>query len=106
VCSARARVSIRLSWSSPSICRWTLPLLDPWQNQLVQVDNGRAISLHSAVHDAAFQSVTLRPETRLLPGQTYSLTVIGTPPGGLTTSVGAFLAGDGPPGSNFVATIT
>ena len=37
--------------------------------------------------------------------RTYRLTVIGTPPGGLTTSVGAYLAGAGPelPGTDYMA---
>ena len=64
------------------------------------------IVIRSAQYNAASQSVTLRPKTRLLPSQTYSLTVIGTPPAGLTTSVGAYLAGAGQPGTNYVATIT
>ena len=75
--------------------------------RLVRADDGRVISIRSARYDAASQSVTLRPKTRLLPSQTYSLTVIGTPPGGLTTTVGAYLAGAGPdqPGTDYVATV-
>ena len=50
--------------------------------------------------------MTLRLKSSLSPKKTYMLTVIGTPPGGLTTTVGAYLAGaaDGEPGSNYVAT--
>src|SRR5271166_2651867 len=75
--------------------------------RLVRADDGRVISIRSARYDAASQSVTLRPKTRLLPSQTYSLTVIGTPPGGLTTTVGAYLAGAGPdqPGTDYVAAV-
>src|SRR5271166_4292933 len=75
--------------------------------RLVRADDGRVISIRSARYVAASQSVTLRPKTRLLPSQTYSLTVIGTPPGGLTTTVGAYLAGAGPdqPGTDYVAAV-
>ncbi len=70
--------------------------------------NERVISIRSAQYNATSQSVTLRPKTRLSPSQTYVLTVIGTPPGGLTTAVGAYLAGagNGEPGSNYVAAIS
>jgi hypothetical protein len=74
--------------------------------QLVQVDNGRAISVRPARYDAGSQSVTLRPKTRLLPCEACTLTVIGMPLGGLTTTGSAYLAGDSTPGSDYVATIT
>ena len=50
----------------------------------------------------------MRLKTQLLLSHTYVLTVIGTPPGGLTTTVGAYLAGAGAaePGTNYVATFT
>jgi len=68
----------------------------------------RVIPIRSAQYDAASQTVTLRPRHRLPLKWTYRLTVIGTPPGGLTTTVGAYLAGagTGQPGSDFVAAIT
>ena len=73
--------------------------------RLVKVDDGRVIPIRSAQYDAASQSVTLRPKTRLLPGQSYSLTVIGTPAGGLATTVSASLAGAGQPASKHVASM-
>ena len=48
-------------------------------------------------YSAASESVTVRLKTQLLLSHTYVLTVIGTPPGGLTTTVGAYLAVQGPP---------
>ncbi len=76
--------------------------------RLVQAANDSAIVIRSAKYNAAAQTVTLRPKTRLSPSQTYMLTVIGTPPSGLTTVVGAYLAGAGAgqPGTNYVATLT
>ena len=72
---------------------------------LVQAGDSSVISIRSARYNAASQSVTLRPKPRLSPTQTYVLTVIGTPPGGLTTTLGAYLAGAGAgqPGTNYVA---
>jgi predicted outer membrane repeat protein len=68
----------------------------------------RVLPLRSARYDPASQTVTLRPKRQLLLKRTYLLTVIGMPPEGLTTTVGAYLAGAGTsqPGSNYVATFT
>ena len=66
------------------------------------------IAIRSAQYDPASESVTLRLKKPLSLGQSYVLIVIGTSPGGLTTTVGAYLngAGAGQPGTNFVADIT
>ena len=66
------------------------------------------ILIRSARYDPASKSVTLRLKTRLSLGQSYVLIVTGTSPGGLTTTVGAYLNGAGPgqPGNNYVAAIT
>jgi hypothetical protein len=76
--------------------------------RLVRAEDDSVIVIRSAECNAASQSVTLRPKSRLSLSQTYVLTVIGMPPGGLTTTVGAYLAGAGAgqPGTNYVATIT
>jgi hypothetical protein len=68
----------------------------------------RAISIRSARYDAASQTVTLRLRRQIPLSDTYRLTAIGTPPGGLTTTVGAYLAGagTGQPGTDYVAAIT
>jgi hypothetical protein len=68
----------------------------------------QVIPIRSIQYNPATHSVTLRPKTRLMQKQTYMLSVIGTSPGGLTTTVGAYLGanGVGAPGSNYVATIT
>ncbi len=92
---------------------FNLPL-DPLRAQslasyaLVQTANGRSVPIRTVQYSAATQSVVLRPKSALSTTQTYQLTVIGTPPAGLTTTVGAYLAGAGPgqPGSNYVADFT
>ncbi len=53
------------------------------------------IPIRSARYNAASRTVTLRLKHQLPSQGTYQLTVIGTPPGGLTTTVGAYLAGAG-----------
>jgi hypothetical protein len=73
--------------------------------QLVRTADGKVIPIGSAQYDAASQSVILLPKPKLPATQTYTLTVIGLPPGGLTTSLGAYLAGAGQPGTNYVASI-
>ena len=66
-----------------------------------------AISIRSARYNAASRTVTLRPIQRLPLSGTGTLTVIGTPPGGLTSTSGIFLDGAdaGQPGSDYIATI-
>jgi len=107
-------VSLRRSGTERLVLTFNLPLdASPAESlanyRLVQAGgNERVISIRSAQYDVASQSVTLRLKTRLSLSQTYVLTVIGTPPGGLATTVGAYLAGAAAdePGSNYVATIT
>ncbi len=74
----------------------------------VGAGNAGVIAMRSVAYDPASQTVSLRPSRRLPLRRTYFLTVIGTPPGGLTTTVGAYLAGaaDGRPGTDYVASIT
>jgi hypothetical protein len=67
----------------------------------------RIIPIRSARYDAASQAVRLRPIRRLPLRRTYRLTVVGTPPGGLTDTGGIFLdgAGTGRPGSDYVGAV-
>jgi hypothetical protein len=62
-----------------------------------------AIPIRYARYNAAAQTVTIRPIRRLPLRRTFMLTVVGTPPGGLTNTSGTFLdgAGTGQPGSDF-----
>jgi hypothetical protein len=55
----------------------------------------RAIRIRWARYDAASHSVELRPIQRLARQRAYWLTVVGTPPGGLTSAAGVFLNGAG-----------
>jgi hypothetical protein len=67
----------------------------------------RAIPIRFARYNAASQTVTLRPTQRLPLSGTGLLTVVGTPPDGLTNTSGIFLDGTdmGQPGSDYTATI-
>ncbi len=77
-------------------------------HQQTGITSKRTISIRSVQYDAASQTVSVQPRLPLPLKWTYQLTVIGTPPGGLTTAVGDYLAGagTGQPGTNYVATIT
>ena len=55
--------------------------------------NGRRIKVRSAVYNAATDTVTLLMSQRLNVHYTYSLTINGTAPAGLTSSTGVFLSG-------------
>jgi predicted outer membrane repeat protein len=70
-------------------------------------NNNRAIPIRSARYSAATRTVTLRPIQRLPLSGTGTLTVVGTPPGGLTNTSGIFLDGAdaGQPGSDYIAII-
>ena len=70
--------------------------------------DGRSVSIGSAVFDAATNTVTLRPTSRINLHHTYHLTVIGTGPHGVTDSQGVLLDGanNGKPGSNYTGTLT
>ena len=85
----------------------TIPAESLANYRLVRAGDGRKISICSARYDAASLSVSLRPKRQLALNQTFWLTVIGTPPGGLTTTVGAYLSGAGPdqPGTNYVTAV-
>jgi hypothetical protein len=71
------------------------------------VEDGRAIRIRRALYDAASQTVTLWPIRRLKLRRTFLLTVVGTPPGGLTNASGVFLdgAGTGQPGSDYMGIV-
>jgi hypothetical protein len=68
--------------------------------------DGRAI--RSARYDATSKSVTLRLRRRLPLNSAFRLTIIGTPPGGLTSASGVFLDGadTGRAGSDYVAIVS
>ena len=94
---------IVLGFSSP---------LDPARAQDLRnyriVDPGnKAVSIDSATYDPAASTVTLRPHARLVLHRLSKLTVIGTAPDGVADTSGVLLdgAGDGQPGSNYVATL-
>jgi hypothetical protein len=90
---AEDRANYRLVWAGP--------------DHRLGTKDDRVISIRSAHYDSAFHAVSLRPKQRLALSRRYLLTVIGMPPGGLTTTVGAYLEGAGPgqPGRNYVAPI-
>jgi hypothetical protein len=69
--------------------------------------SGRPISIASAVYDAAANTVTLRPRTRIDLHNTYHLTVIGKGARGVTNAQGTLLDGAdrGQPGSNYTTTL-
>ena len=65
------------------------------------------IPIRSANYDVASDTVALRPIYRLPLRRSFMLTVVGTPPGGLTNTSGVFLdgAGTGQIGSDYTAII-
>ncbi len=67
----------------------------------------RVIPIRSAKYDVAADTVALRPIYRLPLRRSFMLTVVGTLPGGLTTSSGFFLdgGGTGQIGSDFTAIV-
>ena len=99
-----APTTIVLTFSQP---------LDPSRAQNVALyhlfdPRGRAIPIVSAVYDPVAMTVTLRPRARINLHQSYTLTVDGTAPYGLTGVTGLFLDGKGAgqPGSDFTSAIT
>ena len=84
---------------------YRLVLLRPDQRPATKHD--RIIPIRSASYDAGSDTVTLQPIYYRLPlRRTYELTVVATPPGGLTDANGVYLYGSGAsqPGSNIVLT--
>ena len=80
-------------------------LLRPDQRPATKHD--RAVPIRSASYDATSDTVTLQPSYYRLPlRRTYELTVVTTPPGGLTDANGVYLYGSGAsqPGSDIVLT--
>jgi streptogramin lyase len=69
---------------------------------------GRRISVPQALYLPETTQVELFPAQRLNLHAVYQLTVVGTPPGGLTSAAGVPLdgVGNGVPGSNYVALVT
>ena len=69
---------------------------------------GRSIAIASAQYDPSTDMVALHPTKRINLHYTYTLTVSGTGPNGLTDTDGRLLDGndDGKPGGNFKTTIT
>jgi hypothetical protein len=67
----------------------------------------RSIAIDSVTFDAALNTVTIRPKTRINIHHTYELTVIGTGPSGVRDEEGRLLDGsnNGVPGSNFTGSI-
>jgi hypothetical protein len=78
------------------------------RNYAVVGPGGRTIAVGAARYDAATQSVTLFPLSRLNLHYRYFLLVNGTAPNGLSDVNGNLLdgAGNGVAGTNFVTTIT
>ncbi|MEW4569479.1 choice-of-anchor Q domain-containing protein [Tautonia sp. JC769] len=81
-------------------------LVAPGRDGRLGTADDRAVPIASAVPDPSGTTVTLVPGLRLPLHRAYRLTVIGTPPEGLTSASGAFLdgSGTGRPGSDFVTT--
>ncbi len=69
---------------------------------------GAAIPVLSASYDPAAESVTLVPSQSLDLHKAYQFTIVAQPPNGLTDAEGVPIdgAGNGQPGSNFVAFLT
>jgi len=70
--------------------------------------SGRPVAIDSVTFDAALNTVTIRPKTRINIHHTYRLTVLGTGPGGVRDAEGRLLDGanTGVPGSNYVGSLT
>ena len=69
---------------------------------------GRSFRIASVTYNPSALTVTISPATRLNVHQSYHLTVIGTPPAGVTDTSGNLLDGDltGEPGSDYLATVS
>jgi IPT/TIG domain len=76
-------------------------------NYRILGSQGEPVKVRSARYSAATNTITLRFVQRLDLRKTYHLTINGTPPSGVKNPTGTFLdgAGDGAPGSNYLATV-
>ena len=77
------------------------------RNYRIVGPDGKAVAIASATYDPASGTVTLRPRARLDLHRVYQLTVVGIAPGGVASTSGVPLggAGNGQPGSDYVATL-
>ena len=68
---------------------------------------GRRIAINSAVYDQTTNAVALHPHEKINLHHNYQLTVMGSGPGDVASVADTLLdgAGDGDPGSNYVATL-
>jgi hypothetical protein len=83
-------------------------LIGPGPDHKFGTRDDHRIRIRSARYNAATNSVVLRPVRRLPLHDKFQLTVKGTAPDGLTSTLGILLDGarTGQPGSNYVARIT
>jgi hypothetical protein len=83
-------------------------LIGPGPDHKFGTRDDHRIRIRSARYSAATDSVVLRPVRRLPLHDKFQLTVKGTAPDGLTSTLGILLDGakSGQPGSNYVARIT
>ena len=84
------------------------PAQDTANYRLMVRGGHHPIRIRSAALSPDGRVVTLQPARRLPLKFQYQLTVVGTPPSGLTDTRGQFLSGAGPgrPGTDFTAVIT
>ena len=78
---------------------------DLGRDRLPGTADDRPVAINSASYDPASLTVTLSPSHRLPLRRAFRLTVLGTPPGGLTGAGGTPIDGDGDglPGGDFLA---
>ena len=78
------------------------------RDRQLETGHGRAFRFRSIRYNPSTNAVSLRLFRRLPPCRIYRLTVVGTPPGGLTNARGVYLAGSGTgvPGSDYVMTFS
>ena len=81
-------------------------LLAPGRDRRLGTADDRALAIDAATYDEALRAVTLATGRRLPLHLSYRLTVVGTPPGGVTSASGVPLdgSGTGQPGSDYEAT--
>jgi len=101
---------IVLSFSEPMDAAWAdsranYRLVAAGRDHRLGTRHDRVIRIRRARYDEATRTVVLWPRLRLSRHQTYLLTVVGTPPLGLTDTAGVFLDGADRPGSDYVGRI-